>query len=56
MSPAFIKGVEENLPNVAITFDRYHIMKVINTAVDDVRKAEVKEQDLLRGQRLRANL
>ncbi len=37
MSPAFIKGVEENIPNAAITFDKYHIMKIINTAVDDVR-------------------
>ncbi|MCX5731776.1 MAG: transposase [Deltaproteobacteria bacterium] len=27
------------------------IMKIINTAVDDVRKAEVKEQSLLRGQK-----
>ena len=51
MSPAFIKGVEENMPNAAITFDKYHIMKIINTAVDDVRKAEVKEQNLLRGQK-----
>ncbi len=51
MSPAFIKGVEENLPNATITFDKYHIMKIINTAVDDVRKAEVKEQSLLRGQK-----
>ena len=49
MSPAFIKGVEENMPNAAITFDKYHIMKIINTAVDDVRKAEVKEQGILRG-------
>ena len=51
MSPAFIKGVEDNLPNAAITFDKYHIMKIINTAVDDVRKAETREQDLLRGQK-----
>ena len=51
MSPAFIKGVENNLPNAAITFDKCHIMKIINTAVDDVRKAETKEQDLLRGQK-----
>ena len=48
---AFIKGVEENMPNAAITFDKYHIMKIINTAVDDVRKAEAKEQDILRGQK-----
>ena len=61
MSPAFIKGVEENLPNAAITFDKYHIMKIINAAVDNVRKAEVKDQYLLRGQKYlflknRANL
>ena len=51
MSPAFIKGVAENLPNAAITFDKYHIMKIINAAVDSVRKAETKEQWLLRGQK-----
>jgi transposase len=51
MSPAFMKGVEENLPNAAITFDKYHIMKIINAAVDSVRKAETKEQWLLRGQK-----
>jgi transposase len=51
MSPAFMKGVEENLPNALITFDKYHIMKVINAAVDEVRKAEAKQQDLLRGQK-----
>ncbi len=51
MSPAFIKGVEDNLPNAEITFDKYHIMKIIGMAVDDVRKAEVKQQDLLRGQK-----
>ncbi len=51
MSPAFIKGVEENLPNAVITFDKYHIMKILNVAVDEVRKAEAKQQDLLRGQK-----
>lgn len=51
MSPAFIKGVAENLPNAVITFDKYHIMKIINVAVDKVRKAEAKQQYLLRGQK-----
>ena len=51
MSPAFINGVEENLPDATITFDKYHILKVINAAVDGVRKAETQEQDLLRGQK-----
>ncbi len=51
MSPAFIKGVNENLPDASITFDKYHTMKIINDAVDEVRKSEVKYQTLLRGQK-----
>lgn len=49
MWPAFIKGVKDNLPNAQITFDRFHIMKVINTAVDTVRKQEVQTQVMLKG-------
>lgn len=49
MWPAFIKGVKDNLPNAQITFDRFHIMKVINTAVDTVRKQEVQTQFMLKG-------
>ena len=37
MSPAFIKGVKDNLFNAKITFDKFHIMKIINKAVGDVR-------------------
>lgn len=51
MSPAFIKGVEENLPNAKITFDRFHIMKIIGAAVDNVRKQEVQTQAILKGAR-----
>lgn len=49
MSPAFIKGVEEHLPHAQITFDRFHIMKIINKAVDTVRKEEAQSQTVLRG-------
>ena len=48
MSPAFIKGVKENLPNAEITFDKFHILKIINHAVDQVRKEEAKSLDLLK--------
>ncbi len=48
MSPAFIKGVKENLPNASITFDRFHIMQFITKAVDKVRKSEVKDNPLLK--------
>jgi transposase len=31
MSPAFTKGIAENLPNAAITFDKFHAVKIINS-------------------------
>jgi transposase len=51
MSPAFIKGLTDNFPTAEITFDKFHIMKVINKAVDTVRKEESKTNEILRGQR-----
>lgn len=51
MSPAFIKGVKEKLPNAQITFDKFHILKVINKAVDEVRRAEAAENPILKGAR-----
>jgi transposase len=48
MSPAFIKGVKENFPNADITFDKFHIIKVLNTAVDEVRRQEQKEHPELK--------
>jgi transposase len=51
MSPAFIKGVAESLPEAAVTFDKFHAVKIINNAVDQVRRAEQKGQSLLRGTR-----
>ena len=49
MSPAFIRGVTDNLPNANITFDRFHIMKILNTAVDQVRKQKAVTQSILKG-------
>jgi len=49
MSPAFIKGVKEYLPKAQITFDKFHILKIINEAVDKVRKEEVSTNKLLTG-------
>jgi transposase len=51
MSPAFIKGVAESLPEAAVTFDKFHAVKIINDAVDQVRRAEQKQQGMLRGTR-----
>ncbi len=51
MSPVFIKGIRENLPNAQITFDKFHIIKIINEGVDKVRRAEAKENPILKGTR-----
>ena len=51
MSPAFIKGTAEHLPNAAVTFDKFHAVKIINDAVDQVRRVEQKGQSVLRGTR-----
>jgi transposase len=51
MSPAFIKGVGKSLPKAAVTFDKFHAVKIVNDAVDQVRRAEQKRQGLLRGTR-----
>ncbi len=51
MSPAFIKGTADSLPNAAITFDKFHAVKIINDAVDQVRRTERKDYRLLAGTR-----
>ena len=44
LSPAFQKGVAEHLPKARITFDRFHLMKLVNEAVDRVRRSEALSQ------------
>jgi transposase len=51
MSPAFIKGIRDVFSSASITFDRFHILKLINEAVDAVRRSEVKTTPALRGAR-----
>jgi len=49
MSPAFIGGVLEEFPDSKITFDRFHIKKLLNEAFDKVRQHERRGNDLLKG-------
>lgn len=42
MSKAFIKGVNEALPNAEITFDPFHLIKHMNDALSQVRAEEAK--------------
>ena len=48
MSPSFISGIQEYLPNADITFDKFHIVKIINEGVDAVRRDEVANNDVLK--------
>lgn len=43
MWDAYIKAIKEHLEPSRIVFDKFHIKKHLNTAVDDVRKQENRE-------------
>ena len=49
LSPAFISGIMEHFPEADITFDRFHVVKLLNEAMDTVRKQERKEHEQLKG-------
>jgi transposase len=51
MSPAFISGVEKQFPEAHITFDKFHVLKILNEAVDLVRREETKDRMELKGSR-----
>lgn len=51
MSPAYIKGVTEHLPNAQITFDKFHVIAHASTAIDKTRRIEQKTDPALKGLR-----
>lgn len=51
MSPAFIKGVSEYLPNARITFDKFHVVAQASFALDKTRRIEQKTDPDLKGLR-----
>lgn len=51
MSPAFIKGVSDHLPDARITFDKFHVIAHASTAVDKMRRIEQKTDPALKGLR-----
>jgi transposase len=42
MSPAYQSGVAEHCRNAQVVFDKFHVIRNANTAVDKVRRAEVR--------------
>jgi len=51
MSPAFIKGCAEHLPDARITFDKFHVVWHANMAVDKMRRIEQRTDRSLKGMR-----
>jgi transposase len=45
---AFISTAQEMLPNAAIVYDRFHLVKCLNEAIDNVRRREVKQHEELK--------
>ena len=51
MSPAYIKGVANHLPNAVVTFDKFHVIAHASHALDLTRRAEQKRDPDLKGLR-----
>jgi len=51
MSPAFKKGIDNNFPDACIVYDKFHIIKHLNDAVNKVRITETIEEKILKGTR-----
>jgi len=49
MSVPFISGLTKYFPDTAIVFDRFHLKKTINKAMDDLRKTERHHHEELKG-------
>jgi transposase len=43
MSETYINAIKHHLPNVRLVIDRFHIVKALNGAVDEVRKEEWRQ-------------
>jgi len=51
MSPAYISGVQNHLPNAHITFDKFHVIAHASEAIDETRRQEQKLDPSLKGMR-----
>lgn len=51
MSTAFISGAKKYLPTASVTFDKFHVIKLLNEAIDAVRRNETAINPCLKGSR-----
>ncbi len=58
MGPAYIEAVMDNLPGVPIVFDKFHVVKLMNEKLTEIRRwlhrelKDVLQKDVLKGTRL----
>ena len=48
MSPAYTIGIKKNFRNAINIYDKFHVMKTINEALDKVRKREAHKNEILK--------
>jgi transposase len=51
MAAGFQAGAKAQCPQAAISFDHFHVAKLANTGLDEVRRAETKREPDLKGSR-----
>ena len=51
MSASYIAGIESSFPHAAVTFDKFHVTKLLSEAVERTRREEQKRQPDLKGHR-----
>ena len=44
LSPAFVSSVMTNAPEATLVFDHFHVVKLMNDALDDIRRSTYKEE------------
>jgi transposase len=52
MSPAYISAVSENLPSARIVFDHFHVIKMFNDKLDELRRKLYRDADTALGKRV----
>ena len=51
MGAAFEAGIKANFENAEVTFDKFHVIKLANEAVDQVRREEARNNFQIKGRR-----
>ena len=51
LGAAYQAGAQDHCPNAVVSFDPFHVVALANKALDEVRRAEVKQEVELKGSR-----